>query len=406
MNKRPSTERAKIYLAMNNPESFISRLPWVLLLSSVFLLNFLARILFSPLLPAIETEFNIGHAAAASLFVYLSGGYFAALLGSGFLSARIPHRLILSGSAVGVGVILLLGASSQSLAYLRLTALCLGLVCGPYLPSAIATLTDTVPHQHWGKALAIHELAPNLAFTMAPVITACLLSQVSWRWVLVGPGMISILMGILFLRFGSGGQFCGQPPRFAICRSLFAVPTFWIIVLLFTLGISATMGLFNILPAYLVSHFGMSTTSANTLASLSRVLTLVTVFFGGWATDHLGPRRTLIVVLGITGMLTAALGLVPVSALVMAKTLVFLQPLLAVVFFPAGFAIIAGVAPAENRNLAVSLVVALAFLLGGGFAPYVVGICGDAGHFSWGIFLLGCLVFSGALVAPFLPRQP
>ncbi|MBN2706510.1 MAG: MFS transporter [Deltaproteobacteria bacterium] len=391
---------------MNNPDSFIGRLPWVLLLSSVFLLNFLARILFSPLLPVIEKEFHIGHAAAASLFVYLSGGYFVALLGSGFLSARIPHRLILSASAVGVGVILLLGAYSQGLGYLRLTALGLGLVCGPYLPSAIATLTNTVPQQHWGKALAIHELAPNLAFILAPVITACMLSHVSWRWVLVGPGMISILMGLLFLRLGSGGHFRGRAPSFASYRSLFAAPDFWLMVCLFTLGISATMGLFNILPAYLVGHFGMSTTSANTLASLSRVLTIVTVFFGGWATDHLGARRTLTVVLGITGMLTAALGLVPASALFTARVLVFLQPLPAVAFFPAGFAIIAGVAPAENRNLAVSLVVAMAFLLGGGLSPYVVGICGDAGRFNWGIFLLGCLIFSGTLAASFLPRQP
>ncbi len=386
----------------NNPPSFSSKLPWILFLTSLFLINFLARVLFSPLLPILEEELRIGHAAAASLFIYLSCGYFTALLGSSFLSARFHHRVILAGSAIATGIVLLLGGGSQSLGSLRLTALLLGLTCGPYLPSAIATLTDMIEKQHWGKALAIHELAPNLAFTLAPLIAAIMLGHLSWRMVLVAPGIISITLGLLFLGLSSGGRFYGEAPRLETYYALVTLRTLWIMVFLFTIGIASTMGLFNIMPAYLVSHFGVAHDSANRLISLSRGFTVITVFFGGWATDRIGARQTLIVVLSITGIITFALGLVSAPALNLAKAMVFLQPLLAVSFFPAAFSLIAGIAPAASRNIVVSMIISLSFLLGGGVVPYIIGLCGDIGHFGLGISATGILIISGGIVTAFL----
>jgi len=389
-------------LANHTPSSFTSQLHWILFLTSLFLINFLARVLFSPLLPAIEKELGIGHAAAGSLFMYLSSGYFVALLGSSFLSARIPHRLVLAGSAIVTGIILLLSTACNGLGSLRFIALMIGLSCGLYLPSAIAILTDLVEEKHWGKALAIHELAPNLAFTLAPLIAAVMLPHFSWRIVLATPGIFSIAFGLLFLIFGSGGYFRGQVPQLENCRILVIRRAFWITVFLFTLGIASTMGLFNMLPAYLVSHFGMAYDSANTLVSLSRGLTVFTVFLGGWATDRIGASRTLIIVLGITGTITMALGMVPRSSLTLVKTLVFLQPALAVSFFPAGFAILARIAPADSRNITVAMTISVAFLIGGGVVPYAIGLCGDTGHFDFGISIVGLFIASGAIVTPFL----
>ena len=387
-------------MSKQTPSSFTRQLPWILYLTSLFLINFLARILFSPLLPAIEVELKIGHAAAGSLFIYLSSGYFVSLLGSSFLSARLTHRQVLAGSAVATGIVLLFATTSQSLSSLRLIALLLGLTCGLYLPSAIATLTDMVDSKHWGKSLAIHELAPNLAFTLAPLIAAIMLPHVSWRIVLAAPGIFSIAFGLLFLFLGSGGNFRGQAPQFRNCLNLILSPSFWAMVFLFTLGITSTMGLFNMLPAYLVDHFAMTPDTANKLVSLSRGFTVFTVFFGGWATDRIGAGRTLIIVLGITGIITIALGLVPAANLTLAKILVFLQPVLAVSFFPAGFAILAQVAPADSRNIAVAMTISIAFLLGGGVVPYLIGLCGDLGHFGLGFSLVGLCITAGVLFTP------
>ena len=67
-------------------------LPQLVLLSSLFLLNFLSRIIFSPLLPKIEQELGFSHTVAGSFFLWISAGYFFSVLSSGFVSARITFK--------------------------------------------------------------------------------------------------------------------------------------------------------------------------------------------------------------------------------------------------------------------------------------------------------------------------
>ena len=78
---------------------------------------------------------------------------------------------------------------------MRLGLFMVGMATGLYLPSAIATLTSLVPSRHWGKALAIHELAPNLSFVAAPVVSEALMVWVSWREVLMLLGVCSLALG-------------------------------------------------------------------------------------------------------------------------------------------------------------------------------------------------------------------
>ena len=79
------------------------------------------------------------------------------------------------------------------------------------------------------------------------------------------------------------------------------------------------------------------------------------------------------VALGSAGVMTVLLGVTSGPVLVSA---VFLQPLLAVCFFPVGFAALSRVSP-----LGVSLAVPAAMLLGGGAIPALIGAMAEAG---WG----------------------
>jgi NNP family nitrate/nitrite transporter-like MFS transporter len=78
---------------------------------------------------------------------------------------------------------------------------------------------------------------------------------------------------------------------------------------------------------------------------------------------------------------------------------ILLQPLLAVWFFPAAFAAIAMIAPANARNLAVALSVPVGFLIGGGAIPTFIGAMGDAGSFTTGFVVAGALIASGGVLA-------
>jgi NNP family nitrate/nitrite transporter-like MFS transporter len=164
-------------------------------------------------------------------------------------------------------------------------------------------------------------------------------------------------------------------------------------VLLFSLGVVGTLGLYTMLPLYLVSEHGIDRNLANTLIALSRVPSVIMAFVAGWATDRIGPRRTLMIVLLSAGLMTILLGIAPSSII---HYLVFLQPLIAVCFFPAGFAAMSLIVTSKLRNIAVSLIVPLAFVAGGGLAPIFIGFIGDKGNFALGIMICGGLIAMGS----------
>jgi NNP family nitrate/nitrite transporter-like MFS transporter len=382
-----------------NVTSFRSQVGPSILLTGIFSINFLSRIILSPLMPTIEKDLGLGHSEAGTLFLLISAGYFISLMGAGFLSSRLMHRNTIILSAMAVGIALLAISSTSSLMGIRFGLLILGMAAGLYLPSGIATLTSLISSRHWGKGLAIHELAPNLSFVAAPLASEALLQWFSWRGILALIGAASMAVGIGFACFGKGGNFPGEAPSFPSFRTLLAQPAFWIITMLFSLAISASLGVYAMLPLYLVAERGTDRHWANTLVALSRVSGLGMAFLAGWATDRLGSRRIMAGVFLLTGLTTVLLGAVPGSWIVI---VVFLQPMLAVCFFPAGFAALSSIVSSGTRNVAVSLTVPVAFLMGGGAIPAGIGIMGDAGSFALGIALVGGLILTGFVLSLYL----
>lgn len=388
-NKNSARER-------NNPQRFRSQLGPILFLTSIFFLNFIARIILAPLMPAIEADLGLDHTEAGSFFLLISIGYFVSVLCSGFLSSRITHRKTITLSAMAVGASLLGISFCNSLWAIRAGLLMLGMSTGIYIPSGIATLTSLTQTRHWGKALAIHELGPNMSFIAAPLMSEALMLWFSWRGVLILLGCSSLVVGIAFARFGRGGEFPGESPSFGASRTLFSLPDFWIMIILFSLGISSTIGIYAMLPLYLVAGHGMDRHLANTLLALSRISGLVMVFLAGWTTDRLGPKRTLSGVFLLTGLMTILMGAASGSWVVI---IVFLQPVIAACFFPPGLTTLSSIGPPSARNVAVSLTLPVAFFLGAGTIPMGLGLMGDAGLFSMGIILVGVLIFLASVLS-------
>jgi NNP family nitrate/nitrite transporter-like MFS transporter len=371
----------------------------IIFLTAIFLLNFISRIELSPLVPSVEKDMGLGHGEMGSFFFYITIGYFISLVGSGFVSSRISHRMTVAISSIAVGLTLFGVCLTETAWGLGVCMFVLGLVTGIYLPSGIATITDLVNPRQWGKALAIHELAPNLAFVMAPLVAEALMLWFSWRCVMGFLGLVSLIVGIAYACFGRGGEFKGEIPNFSSVRSVLAKPSFFVMVFFFGLGISSTVGIYSMLPLYLVSDHGIVRTEANTIVALSRVSTLFIVFLGGWAADRFGASRTINVVFLITGTLTIMLGIAPSSWI---KLIVILQPVFAVCFFPAGFAMLSSTVAPQSRNLAVSLAIPIAFMIGAGIVPTFIGLMGDAGFFKMAFPLVGALILSGGILSRFI----
>ncbi|HEX6438649.1 MAG TPA: MFS transporter [Candidatus Binatia bacterium] len=377
-------------------KNFLKIVQPVFFLVGIFLLNFTARIILSPLLPTIEEELAISHAQAGFFFFLISAGYLLGLLSSGFFASRATHKRTIVASSAGVGLALIAIAFASHLSTIRVGLLALGFAAGLYIPSAIAAITSVIRQEHWGKAIAVHELAPNLAFFASPFIAEAFLIWASWRVALGSLGAMSFVASLIYHYYGRGGEFTGESPGSRAFGTLIRAPAFWLMLILFGLGVSSTIGVYAMLPLYLVNEQAMRPSWANTVVALSRMYGPILGLLGGWVSDWLGPKRTMIVSLIFTGIATLLLGVVSgwwTSAVVL------LQPLVAVWFFPAAFAALALITGPNARNLAVAFTVPFGFLLGGGAIPTFIGMMGDAGLFAMGFVIAGSLITCGGILA-------
>lgn len=379
--------------------SLRAQLSPVFFLTGIFLLNFMSRIILSPLLPTIEKELAISHSQAGFFFFLTSGGYLVGLLFSGLLASRATHRLAIIVSIAGVGFAMLTVALATSLWLMRCGLFGVVFAAGLYMPSAIATITSLIDRRHWGKAISVHELAPNLAFFISPFVAELFLRWSSWRAALGGLGLLSLVASVTFIWLGRGGGFPGESPFSNAFGALVRAPAFWLMVVLFGLGVSSTIGVYAMLPLYLVTERHVEPSWANTIVALSRSYGPMLGLLGGWASDKLGAKQTIVISLVFTGAATLLLG--PLSDHWLSVAVLF-QPLLAVWFFPAAFAAIAMITPPNARNLAVAFAVPFGFLIGGGAIPNFIGAMGDAGSFATGFILTGALISSGGILGLFL----
>jgi NNP family nitrate/nitrite transporter-like MFS transporter len=366
----------------------------LLILVGIFYLNFVARVAMAPLLPLVETELGMGHGEAGSLFFFIAVGYGLGLLGSGFISSRLIHRHTITLSSLGVGGAMLFVSFSKSIWEMHAGLLLIGFFAGIYLPSAISTITGLARKEQWGKALALHELAPNSALITVPFLSQVLLQFFSWREILTVMGTPAILTGILFFFVGRGGKDKGERPRFQSMQEIIVSPSFWMMAVLFTVSIGTSLGAYTMMPLFLVSEMRMDRGWAYTLIGLSRAFGILTVFSSGLIIDRVGPKKALTIFLAATASFTLLFSLA--SSATTISILIFFQAAAPSCLFPTSFVILSLIFPPHLRSTAISLAVLFGFLIGGGAVPSGIGYWAEAFSFSsafavLGIYALGVL---------------
>lgn len=361
----------------------------------IFFINMLSRLGLAPLLPVLQTELALSHAEAGSVFLFISLGYGTGLFASTFTSARICHHQQIVVSSLAVGAAMMGLSRCETLWSLRLSLVALGIAGGLYLPSGVATLTGIVRRSDWGKVLAIHQLAPNLAYICSPLLAEVLMRWFSWQTVVFVYGLFSLSMGMALWMKGTHDRSCGDAPNLSSVGRLLRLPDLWILILLFSLAIGVNQGIFSMLPLYLTAERGMEAGTANRLLSISRLIAFGAPLAAGWFSDRLGLKKVLFATIVSSSLATYCIALVP-GEWVGAGLAV--QAVTSVCFFPLGFAALSSITSPGNRNLAVAFTVPFAHLFGAGMFPTLIGFAGDVGNFSLGLCILGTLTLAGAFL--------
>ena len=210
-------------------------------------------------------------------------------------------------------------------------------------------------------------------------------------------------MGTIFAVFGKGGRFAGEPPRLDNVGRIFYQPSFWVIAILMSLACGASVGVYAILPVYLITEQALDQGLVNTLVGLSRVSGLVAVFLAGWLADRFGARRVMGGIYAATAILTGLMGFDQKLILVI---VVFLQPAVVAAFFPVGLLGLANVGPPHTRNVAVSLMIPFVYLFGAGIVPAGMGWMGEYYGFALGFLLMGGMLLASLCLLVFLRDRP
>lgn len=380
----------------NSWDGFGTAARGILFLTFLFFLNFLSRIIFSPLLPIIKDEFGLSMGQSGSIFFFISSGYLISVSLSGFVSARLNHANTILLSSLAAAITLALLTFFHSFFLFCLGLFILGLAAGLYLPSGLSTIYGGVQRNFLARGIAIHELAPNLGFVMAPVLWLAASSYLSWReGVLVLSAMLVITgLAYRFSRYPSRAR--GTRPDFGLIVRLGRDGRFWVLVYLFSVAICSTLGLYAMLPLFLVNSHAMSVESANSLVAITRIFSLFTPFLGGWLGDRFGNITVMTAILISGGLLTIWLGL---SGGQMLVVLLALQAMVTVCFFPSALALLTSLSIDGRENVAVPFCIPLGFVLGGGVLPFMIGLVGDLTSIATGITIAGGTIFFTGLLS-------
>jgi NNP family nitrate/nitrite transporter-like MFS transporter len=367
----------------------------LLLFWGLWFVNFSTRTIISPLLPVIEGELAISHALAGSIFSFLSLGYTITLLLSGLLSPRIGYkRSIIVGFAICMVALFCLRYATTYFSVVTVT-LFIGLGAGIYLPSAIPLLTATFGRESWGKAIAFHDTAPSLSVFSIPILTAFALRALHWRELFLILSAACLIAVIVFWAFSPDPH----PPeeKRAQLSDILARRDFWIMATLWIFGASNSLGLYNVIPLFIVEEKGMDLEMANTIFGLSRVGGILVVVTAGFLVDRYGVKKILFPVFLATGLSTMGLAIVQGVALLV--TMLILQATVSALFFPAALVAISKLTSFNERSIFTGGSVAIGVLFGAGLTPLIVGAVADLWSFQSGILLLGVITtFSCAVL--------
>ena len=382
------------------PSSLRSALPAVLFVAAVFFINYTDRAILGPLLVHMETALGLDHVQASSLLLSLSTGMSIGLLFSGIAASLIRPRLLISFSAMGCGIMLLLLTRAASLAEARLLILGLGLAAGFYLTAAMATLGSLVKSEDWSRTIAVHELAPNISFIVAPLLAESAAALWGWQSGFFIMGCLSLAAGFLFLLFGKGGFRKADRPSASGLLLALRRPVFWGFTWLFGLCVAGEFAPFSILPLSLTAEQHLSSETASRLLAFSRLASPFVVVAGGWATARLGATTCLMLFLLVHGLALCALALpAPMVGLPGLFAAMLGQAMATAFVFPPLFTLLAQSFPLGQQPLLLSIAVPLGTCFGTGFIPLLLGASGQYASFSLGYLVFGLVCLA---TLPFL----
>ncbi len=349
-----------------------------------------ARAIFSPIMPSLQSDLGISLAAAGSLFLYISVSYAVAILLAGFLTARIGHGLTIVVSLALITIGLLISAIAPGVLLIAAGMIFIGAGAGLYPPSGIAMVNRKISHQRRTIAFAFHEISPNFALLLAPLIVLAAQPLIGWRGVLLVMSTVCGLATLAFWRWGASDSGIGAAPNFGTIGIILKMRGTYVGMILLSAAAAGLQGVYAILPAYLVDQSIHTIQEVNSLLVASRIASILFLLSAGVMVNLIGKRNTMCWALVFTFVCTGLIGFLQGTLL---DIVIIAQPALVAAMIPPLLSSVAEIGESSYQNITYSLIITVGISVGAGIVPAVLGIFGDLG-LGW----LGFVCLSGFMM--------
>jgi YNFM family putative membrane transporter len=270
-----------------------------------FFATMVARLVISPVVPAIGAEFSVSNAAIG---LALSGMWLAYALSqfpSGLLGDRYGERVVILVAVGGTAVAsLLLALSPTFLVFVVFTAT-LGAVAG--LHYSVATTLLSKIFTNTGTAIGVHSAGAPIAGLLAPVLAAYAGTVLGWRYAVVlgtvaaAPAVVLVARGIRPVEPRRPGQRIRDRIDPTLLAELVSRPPIAGTMVVAVLSAFVWQGTASFLPTFLVEHRGYSEQAAGVVFSGYFVVQGVGQPGMGWLSDRIG-RDAAMAVCALTGV--------------------------------------------------------------------------------------------------------
>ncbi len=349
-------------------------------------------------MPLIEDELLISHAMAGVLFFCFWIGNTISVFYAGFMSLKIGYKRSILISFYGMTITFILLKIASSYTVFALFSFFLGLASGIYLPCGIPLLTAVFKPEHWGKAISVHETAAGFSMLTVPFIVALVISYTNWKSVFFIMSGACLIVGIIFHLFSPDPR----PQKEEKTGMMYIIrrKDFWIMTVLWSSCAIASMGIYNVVPLYLVKERGIQIEAANTIFGISRIGGFIAMISVGFIIDRFNLKKVLRILIIATGISTIAIAVINVPWLL--SIMLFLQATFSVVFFPAGLVAISKLTTLAERSVFTGILMSMSGIIGPGLSPIILGAVADVWSFQTGILGAGIIITSACLLMRYL----
>jgi NNP family nitrate/nitrite transporter-like MFS transporter len=366
------------------------KIPMLFLYWGLWYLVFSSRTILSPLLPLIEPAIGINHAMAGSFFLSFYIGFTIALFSSGPVSLYLGYKRTIFVSLLLMMVSYVVLKFTTTYYLFIVVCVALGFSAGFYVPCAIPLITASFDKKHWGKAISFHETAAGFNIFSIPFLVVIALRMVSWPSVFLVMAVFALAMALVLMAFSPDPR----PAREQQARlsAVLRRTEFWVLSCFWIACSAASMGVYSILPLFLVNERAMAIDAANTIFGFSRIGGFVAMILVGFILDRFSVRKIMLVLLLATGLTTIAIAVIQVHWLLVA--MLFAQATFPVIFFPVGLVAISRLTSLSERSIFTGATMGVSTITGSGVSPVVLGAVADHWNFQIGILSIGILVIA------------